>query len=283
MKTIFPIFLFLITSCIATAQEEQTIIYSENTPCIYSQVANIRQGVGTSSPITDKLFLGDNVEIVEYEHDPADNADVYNWAKISYKKGGISKEGYTHYQNLAFTKLTKEDIMFLIKTESDNSTIEEDYGMGRLVTYKVKAIKKNKAIAECEFKGKIISGIYAWIGTESKLPSNEEKLTNVENILNIYSPGEACAIPSFYYYLAWTGTEILPIMNSWGAGDDSFIEAEEVIFPGNNVPANIILKLYLNGEGEDGNIETNVYYMEAYKWNGKKAVLLKQSKDKKQE
>lgn len=282
MKKIFCVFLLLIISYTGVAQEEQTIIYSENTSCIYSQVANIRQGVGTSTPITDKLYLGDSIAVLEYKGDPADNANIYNWVKIAYKKDGLQKEGYTHSQNLVFTNLVKDDITFLIKTEDEPDVSEKDYDMGRQIIYKVKAIRNNKAIAEYEFKGKIISSIYAWMETNSKLPSNEQKLTNVENILNIYSPGEACAVPSFYYYLAWTGTEILPIMNSWGTGDDSFIEAEEIVFPGNNVPANIILKLYLNGEGVNGDIETDIY-VEAYRWNGKKAVLLKQSKGNKQE
>lgn len=91
-------------------------------------------------------------------------------------------------------------------------------------------------------------------------------------------------MPSYCYYLAWTGKEILPIINSWGAGEGNTYTSEEIILPNNNLPANIILKVHLNKEDEDyyENSEYNTppesVYVEVYQWDGKKVKLMNQKK-----
>lgn len=281
-KRILFIILLLSSFTKMIAQETTPNISSEEAVNVYVAVANVRSSPDQTAQVIDKLYAGKAVNIVEGNATKDTiNGQLGHWLKISYRKENSQHEGYIWDDNLSYQQLVKGDIRFLVKIrDAENKTDEDEYYPN--VIYWVKAIKGNTVVTENQMKGKRSSSTYSYIQGNNLLSSNETRLTDVEDIITIYSAGEACAVPSYYYYLAWTGSELLPILSGWGVGDESFYKAEEVIFPSDNTPRDILIKLYIDEESEDDSYtkRKTKAHADIYKWNGRKAVLLNKNDSK---
>lgn len=279
-KNLLCLLLSFIVSFNICAQEQEKSIWNTSIPCIYSENVTVKNNPYRGNTKIDTLFQGDTINIIKTEE--VKEKDGYSfYAQIAYNKGNEHKVGYINYDDICFIHLQKDSIKFLLQLDN---VIENEYEDEKEAIYKIKVINKKGTICQYKFKDKKSSSTYMLLNLENKLLSNEEKLHNVENILTIYSAGEACAIPSYYYHLAWTGKDILPIISTWGTGEGGAYTSEEVIFPNNNLPANIILKLYLNKEeeeyyeGKEYSTPPESVYVEVYQWDGKKVNLIKQNR-----
>lgn len=281
LRKITLCFILLTTSLLSLySQEEERFIWNtEHKSCIYNKNTVVRDTPSQKGKTINTLSEGDTLHIIKVEQIKENSKDVF-YAQIEYFKNKKQKTGYINYDDICFIYLQKENITFLLQIEREDEDDSE-----KSVIYKLKAINgQNRTTSEYQFEGKKSGSIYLSVDLKNQLPSNLPRLHNVENIITICSSGEACAIPSFYYYLAWTGKEILPIIHSWEAGEAGAYTLEEIIFPDENIPSNVILKLYLNREEEDDYTkeEENISLpesgrVEIYLWDGRKASLMNQS------
>mgnify|MGYP001274314827 FL=1 len=281
-KYIFLLFIVLSSHLDGNAQRHD----SDRLLYVYSQVTNVRSQAREDAKIIDKLSVGQEVELLKFDNRlDTINGELGYWAKIEYSQNHKQHEGYIWQGNLTDYMAEKDGTKYLLRVNGSSSGEDEYsdnlYQSGQKVTYSLKAIKDGKLVGECHIDGYQSSSTFVMLDDENRLPSNETKLSGIEEIIKIYSSGEACAVPSYYYYVGWTGSRLLPIMSGWDAGDDSFSIAEQVVFPGNDVPRNTILKLYIDKEIGETEADTDEeIFVEVYKWNGTKAVLKPQKKSK---
>ncbi len=105
-------------------------------------------------------------------------------------------------------------------------------------------------------------------------------LRNTTDIVRIQFGGEACGVPTYYYYYGWTGKKLLPLPGKMEVGDAGiYYFSETMLFPvePGGQPDKII-KITEEGEALDNQDETKepVYKTkksrEVYLWNGVSAV-----------
>jgi hypothetical protein len=110
-------------------------------------------------------------------------------------------------------------------------------------------------------------------------------LKKVQDIYRISFNGEACAIPSLFYYFGWNGKQLLLLPEKYSVSDaGSFYHSENFIFPKEKggKPGLIIKQIEeAVNEEETGDVFSVTESSEVYTWDGEKALLLKKEKGRK--
>lgn len=281
----FILILFLV---IKISAQQYFGIYSqikENTSqYVYADITNVRQGPGINYPIIDKLTLGQEViinNIFDNKYVYTQNGIMACWISVSYVKDGINKQGYVWEGNLTFNPLRRGNTKFIyginaIKLNKKQYPTEEHHTQ-YLYKVELKILVEDKLIDK-----KIFYTDTEQSYTEANVYENLG-LKDVKNIIRISFEGEACGIPSYYYYFAWNGNKILDLPSRYGVGDAGiFNYSEKFIFPlEKGGKPNRIIKKIESRWLEEGQEFTSYDDMsvekkkEEFLWNGKNYKKIK--------
>lgn len=247
---------------------------------VFTNKAYIRSAAGTKAAITDSLGFGSRVIIKEQleQYDQIRNI-IAPWLSVSFVSNGVSKKGYIWLGSLALRKISSAGIDYL-------------YGIDRIVKEKLDGSEYAKYAVQlkaADAAGRIIDtkefrtdGGEAGNFTDIKSLGNT-KLENLTDVVRISFGGEACGIPTYYYYYGFTGEKLLALPGKYTVGDAGvFYHSETLLFPNESggQPGKII-KLTEEEEvleDETANKKEKVKKTntrEIYFWDGQSAVKQK--------
>ncbi len=289
MKQVNPFCIFLLLlafiSPLSNAQSVHNTDYNlwqsniRDTFWVFGNTANVRTEPGLAGAIQDSLVCGTLVTTQKEEYALDNVKGIFApWVKVYYQRNGKNKEGYLWLGMLALGRCTKGDISFLYGIEKI-AAAKDEYGPV-MWHIKAKAVAANgHLLDEQEWKmdGREMAA------TEGKL-LGDLGLSNTEDILRISFGGEACGVPTHYFYFGWTGNKLLPLPGKMGVSDAGvYYHSETFLFPkeSGGQPDKII-KLTEEGEADEEKVDKDgapVFKIkksrQVWLWNGNKAVKAK--------
>ena len=251
-----------------------------DTAYVFAEIAYIRDYPSTRGRLLDSLTQETQLII---------KSDSYNnsiargfeapWRRVSYVKDGKRKEGFIWSGLLALGRLVSQDgnifSFGFLRYDKETSYSPAAYML------QVKCFDANKNLKSKDYyPAELNEQRYS----DYKLLPNMG-LSGLQNIFRIGFLGEACGIPSYYYYFSWNGQEIIPMFSRYTVGDAGIYYYEEkILFPSeHNLDPNLIIKDIEEGEVIDENAEEYQYKKkrrrERYIWDGKVASKLMEMKD----
>ena len=281
------IVLFIMFQCLGYSQEEfrHTDYWRSEKEEAIVAVKNcyIRSEPSTSGLLLDSLQMGNKVKIVQSTENLLKIKGINtNWAEVQYKTPrGDSKLGYIWKGFLAldFVSVNEETFLTTItkisqKTNRDNYT-ENIFHIAAIVLN-----KQNEVVGEKIITKDVLESHYFQNKAIGSLGMN-----NLKDIYRISFHGEACGIPSYYFYFGWNGNELIELPGKMEVGDAGvFYHSETFLFPKEpGGKQNLIIKNIEEAEAVDE--AAQVYDItkskETYTWDGRKAILIKSQKFKK--
>ncbi|WP_343673669.1 hypothetical protein [Chitinophaga sp.] len=277
MKHILLTSLFLAAMAPAIAQTAERLDYplwqleKGTSLSVYADKAYIRSTPSVKGTIVDSLLPGSTIvsdEVITAA--PLTMKGLTTaWLKTHYTTGGREVKGYIWVGLLSLGTFTKDDVTFVYGLEKRTVLSETE----ETLTVRVKAVDKDHRLLD--MKEWTVSGGENARSTESKL-LGEMGLDSVKAIFRLNFSGDACGLPTDYYYFGWNGSKLLPLpgkTNIFDAG--AFAYTETLIFPKevNGQPGKI-LKLKVSEQyAEDGEtVESKKVEREVYTWDGSKAT-----------
>jgi hypothetical protein len=276
----------LLTASPAVAQLSGNVEYNlwrvqpGDTMTIFSDKAYIRQSASLQSPIMDSLTAGSSVIATKLnETELTLRGMTAPWWQVRYKAGGKQKEGYLWLGLAALGTYKQDTVQFQYGIEKviPGATKEDDPKY--LVI--LKALSPTHHILDK--KEQVVAGGQFSISAEGKLLGNMglDKLTT---ILRLCFSGEACGIPSDYYYFGWNGSKFLVLPQKSTIFDAGAIAHDEtLLFPKETGgQAGKIIKVIKDEEfGEDGEtVVKRTIDREVFAWDGENAVKENAVKEK---
>jgi len=277
MKQFF-LSMLLLAAIPATAQLSGNIEYNlwrmqqGDTITIFSDKACIRQSPSSQAPVLDSFTTGSAVIAAKLtETELTLKGMAAPWWQVRYKVGGKQKEGYLWLGLAALGQYKKDSVQLLYGIEKVIPGAAKGDDPKYVVV--VKAISTTRHLLDKEEL--IVTGGQFAISAEGKLLGSMglDKLTA---ILRLCFSGEACGIPTDYYYYGWTGNKFLPLPQKSSMFDAGAISHDEVLLfpkePGGQ--AGKIIKVTKDEEfGEDGEkVVKTTTNREVFVWDGAKAV-----------
>lgn len=284
------IFLFLFTNLIFSQEiASENYFWSFNYEGKTEEIIGVkncyvRQDSTTNSQLLDSLQIGTKIKVLK---NTTENLTIkglnLSWVEIEYSKNNQIKTGFLWKGFIAVGNATKGNTTFLTTIDSKYSkkVQEDDYEYERdFYKISVKAINsENQIISEKSFSKEL---------TESHFFQNSAisswGLKDLNSIYRISFSGEACGIPTLYYYFGWNEKEFLLLPEKYDMGDAGvFYHSEEFIFPKEKGgQTNTIIKTIKEAENTDENSNTYDFLVtkttEYYSWDGKNFKLIKTKK-----
>ena len=244
----------------------------------------IRQDATSNSQLLDSLQIGDKIKVIK---NTTENLNIkglnLSWVEIEYSKNNQIKTGFLWKGFIAVGNATKGNTTFLTTIDSKYSkkVQRDDYEYeGDFYRISVKAINsENQIISEKSFSKELSeshffqnSAISSW------------GLKDLNSIYRISFSGEACGIPTLYYYFGWNEKEFLELPEKYDMGDAGvFYHSEEFIFPKEKGgQTNTIIKTIKEDENTDENTNSFDFLVtkttEYYSWDGKNFKLINTKK-----
>lgn len=244
----------------------------------------IRQDATSNSQLLDSLQIGTKIKVLK---NTSENLNIkglnLSWVEIEYSKNNQIKTGFLWKGFIAVGNATKGNTTFLTTIDSKYSkkVQRDDYEYeGDFYRISVKAINsENQIISEKSFSKELSeshffqnSAISSW------------GLKDLNSIYRISFSGEACGIPTLYYYFGWNEKEFLLLPEKYDMGDAGvFYHSEEFIFPKEKGgQTNTIIKTIKEAENTDENTNTFDFLVtkttEYYSWDGKNFKLINTKK-----
>jgi len=241
MKTLL-VFLFLAFGQFVFAQDEPDfpdmrswMINNTDTSdrYIFADTALVRVSPDTRQAPADTLFAGDNITVTGVTPNALTIRGLKGpWLKIKYIKNGEPKSGYIWQGLVSCIPLRRGDVKFVLGIERRADSVTGQGKDKRTIErflFKLKVVKQGAVLAKTTFivyddesanfcYGKIMSGM---------------GLTNVQNMVVIAVGGEACGIPEYDYYFAWTKSQqLIRFPDRIGVSDAGiFYHTETFTFP----------------------------------------------------
>lgn len=273
----FLLSMLLLAATPAAAQLSGNIEYNlwrvqkGDTLTIFSDKAYIRQSASPQAPVIDSFVTGNIVVASKLtETELTLKGITAPWWQVRYKAGGKQKEGYLWLGLAALGQYKKDSVQLLYGIEKVIPAAKEE---DPKYVVQIKAL--NPARRLLDKKELTVPGGQFAISSEGKL-LGDLGLDKVSTILRLYFSGEACGIPSDYYYYGWTGSKFLVLPQKQTMFDAGAIAHDEVLLfpkePGGQ--AGKIIKVIKDDEfGDDGEkvVKTKTT-REVYVWDGEKAV-----------
>lgn len=238
---------------------------------VYADKAYIRSTPSVKGTIVDSLLPGSKVvaDSVMTASPLTMKGLTAAWLKTHYTAGGKEVKGYIWVGLLSLGTFTKDDVTFVYGLEKRTVVSETEESL----TVRVKAVDNDHRILD--MKEWTVSGGENARSTESKL-LGEMGLDSVKEIFRLNFSGDACGLPTDYYYFGWNGSKLLTLPGKTNIVDaGAFAYTETLIFPKevNGQPGKI-LKLKVSEQyGEDGEtVESKKVEREIYTWDGSKAT-----------
>ncbi|PSL24474.1 hypothetical protein CLV42_11561 [Chitinophaga ginsengisoli] len=243
-----------------------------DTITIFSDKAYIRQSPSSQAPIVDSFTTGSSVIAAKLtETELTLRGMTAPWWQVRYKVNGKQKEGYLWLGLAALGQYKKDSVQLLYGIEK----VIPGAAKGDDPKYVVVLKGMSTTHHLLDKKELIVTGGQFAISAEGKLLGSMglDKLTA---ILRLCFSGEACGIPTDYYYYGWTGNKFLPLPQKSSMFDAGAISHDEVLLfpkePGGQ--AGKIIKVTKDEEfGEDGEkVVKTTTNREVFVWDGAKAV-----------
>lgn len=244
----------------------------------------VRQDSTANSQLLDSLQIGTKIKV---KKNTTENLNIkglnLSWVEIEYSKNNQIKTGFLWKGFIALGNITKGNTTFLttIDTKYSKKAQRDDYEYeGDFYRISVKAIdSENQIISEKSFSKELYeshffqnSAISSW------------GLKELNSIYRISFSGEACGIPTLYYYFGWNGKEFLELPEKYDVGDaGAFYHTEEFVFPKEKGgQPNTIIKNINEAANIDENSDSYTFLVnksvEYYSWDGKSFKLIKTKK-----
>ncbi len=246
---------------------------------IFADKAYIWQSASPKSPIVDTLTAGTSVIATKLNETELSLRGLTTpWWQVRYKSGGKQKEGYLWlgFAALGAYKQDSAQLIYGIEKVIPGATKEDDPKY--LVV--LKALSSTHHLIDK--REQVVAGGQYAISAEGKLLGNMglDKLTT---ILRLCFSGEACGIPSDYYYFGWNGNTLLILPQKSTIFDAGAIAHDEVLLfpkePGGQ-PGKIIKVITDEEFGEDGEtVVKKTIDREVFTWDG--YFVVKQKTEKK--
>lgn len=246
---------------------------------VYGKTANVRAEPGKMETITDSLPCGTPVVVREQAGHMEQLKGIYApWVRIRY---GAGKEGYIWLGMLALgsrTDKAQQTFLYGLDWISPSRAKDDDY---QPAIWHVKAKALDPALQLLDEKEFVVKALETSV-TEAKL-LGDMGLEGTSDIWRIQFGGEACGIPTDYFYFGWTGRQLLALPGKSEVGDAGvFYHSETLLFPKEpgGQPGRII-RLAEEGEADEEKTDPNgepVFKVkktrEVYAWDGHQAKKL---------
>jgi hypothetical protein len=245
---------------------------------VSGRMVNVRASASLSAAVTDSLACGSAVMVLEETTALSTiNGIAAPWLKVSYQKDNMVKEAFAWLGLLAVDQYRSGNTVFLYGVDRIAAAGQGDDYQPAIWSVSVKALDSNRRLLDQ--KALTISDVD--VAASSGKLLGKLGLKNALDILRIQFGGEACGIPTNYYYFAWSGSRLLPLPGKMEVSDaGSFYHTETLLFPGE--PGGETDKLILlEEEGEEQgktDKEGNPVFKirksrRVYHWDGGKARL----------
>ncbi|UYQ91694.1 SH3 domain-containing protein [Chitinophaga horti] len=273
--------LLLISSIGAFAQDEDPGLWVYNstqpgeTVTVLADTAYLRDQPATTGKIVRTLTAGARLTFLEDAAAQQIRGFKTKWARVRINENGSATEAYIWKGLLAIGAYSREGKRFLFGI--DRCIPDKDKDMPG--TYFAKAmvidsvtnvvaarrwqLLSNESLSFCE--GKVLGPM---------------GLDSLQQIFRICFSGEACGIPTNYYYFGWTGTGLLALPGKAEVGDaDVYYYTERLFFPSEKggQPGKIVKTIeeeeVLEETDKNGNSKSKITHSrEVFRWDGKVAV-----------
>lgn len=286
MKNIL-VFLFCISALNAFSQEAETYNYYWNNTENYEAIISatncyVRESPSIEAVLLDSLQVGKQVTVIKSTEGNLKIKGInVSWVEIEYKnKLGTLAKGFLWkgFLGLGFTK--KGNYTFLTGIDKIETKKEKDHDPVYF-SIAVKILDTNNIILDQKIIQKDITESNYFDGKAI----GDLGLKNLQDIYRISFNGEACGIPSLFYYFGWDSKKLLLLPEKYNVGDAAaFYHSENFIFPKEKGgKPDMIIKQTEEAENidEKESFYNLIEYNEIYKWDGEKATFLKKSKIKK--
>ena len=249
-----------------------------DTAMVFADKAYIRDLPGMNgTTVVDSLSAGMTVKIMsEVPETSTVRGFNANWYQVRYHKDGQSQQGYIWLGMLA-----------LRQTRIDNGKTVL-YGFERYTP----AVNNKSAFYTCglklldEQRNVLAQQTFAFDYSEQSYTEIKGLtgmgLKGLRNIVRIGFLGEACAIPSNFYYFGWNGSRFIPLPEAYRVSDAGvYYYTEQMLFPSEHKKdANFIYKMIEEGEALDEDNGKEIRYKTrkkkvTYLWDGKGYVKKK--------
>ncbi|MEO4006831.1 hypothetical protein [Flavobacterium sp. CAU 1735] len=260
--------------------------YSDDTAVIEKEgivgVANcyVRDVPSTSGKLVDSLQLGKRVMVKKLTQKTQKIKGIdMNWVEIQYLSGTTTKKGYLWLGFLALDFKTTNTLSFLTVLERVSAKKEEDY-IAQEYILGIKVLDQNNTLLDSkEIRKNIVESHFH----QQSLMGNYG-LQNIQNIYRISFSGEACGIPTYFFYFGWTGKKLLELPEKMSVADAGvYYHGETFIFPTEpgGKPGHIFKITEEAEEQESANENESVMeeqvWKETYTWDGEKATFVKKN------
>lgn len=241
------------------------------------RTANVRTEPDVATALVDSLVCGTPVVVGEQSGFDVFRGMSLPWIKVKYNVAGQVKEGYMWLGTLTLGhRVNAEGTCFLYGIDQIQSSTDAEGNSIIVWHIAVKALDSQLQLLKerrKQFKNPEISM------SAGKL-LGDMGLQNLKDIFRIHFSGEACGVPTDYYYYGWNGQELLDLPGKMEVGDAGvYYHTETLLFPKEQggKPGQII-RLSLEGENEEDKVDKNgdpVFkekrWKEVYLWDGKTA------------
>lgn len=242
----------------------------------------VRDNPSIAGILLDSLQMGKDIQVIKStETDLKIKGINVSWVQIEYtNKAGVLSTGFLWKGFLALGFTKKGKTTYLTAIDKIETKKEKEYET-TYFTISVKILDVNNEVLDHKtFQKDIGESAYFEGKTIGDLG-----LKNLQDIYRISFNGEACAIPSLFYYFGWNGNKLIPLPEKYTVADaGAFYHSESFIFPKEKGgKPDMIIKHFEEAENieETGEIFSVTEFNEIYKWDGEKAVFLMKEKDKK--
>jgi hypothetical protein len=193
---------------------------------VFADTLFVRERASLKSSIKDTLFAGDDLKIIEMAELLKIGNRIYPWFKIIYKdKNNVEKTGHAWGGLISPKALRRANTKFVYGIPKILANKENGYPIS--CTVEVKAIENQKIISKTTMQ---INGESASLSNAIIL--NNKGLENVSNVILLAYSGEACGIPSYYFYILWNGKTLTIAPKFETISDaDVFFESYTLVFP----------------------------------------------------
>lgn len=246
---------------------------------VSARMANLRSAPSATAVLTDSLPCGSKVRIVETGKIRSTISGIEApWLKVSYRKDNADKEAFIWPGLLAPERYTSGETIFLYGIDRIVAAGTGDDYTPAVWHISVKALDSTGLLLDKT--AFTVQGVDVAVSTGKLLGSLG--LKHAKDILRLLFGGEACGIPTNYYYFAWTGSRFLPLPGKMEVSDAGvFYHTETLLFPGEpGGQADKLILLTEEGEEQEGKAdkEGNPVFKvrhsrRVYLWDGEKATL----------
>ncbi|WP_188048927.1 hypothetical protein [Flavobacterium sp. GP15] len=288
MKKILISILFLFPFIIFSQEKSSHNYYWNNYDAYETIVAAkncyVREMPSIQSNLLDSLQLGKKIKVLRAtENDLKIKGLNVSWVAIEYENNiGKLVQGFLWKGFLAVGFSKSADYTYLTAIDKIETVKDADGFEKNSVSISVKILDSENAVVGQKTITKNLDGSYFF----QNKTIGSLGLTNLENIYRISFSGEACGIPTLYYYFGWNGKSFVMLPEKQEVGDAGvYYYSENFVFPKETGgKPDLIVKQIEEGEYDQDSEKDNTYLLkiskwtETYKWNGENALFISKSK-----